>query len=493
MDSFFSFSEQFIDVTQPQQNFNHVNSLYKHLLTQRTLPKVGWNDSQIEHFLSLISQMDTNNFDTNVGIGEREGRIFSPLVSKRNYYLSHGIGRSGNLLDTQPKAAGCSLLHALTDPLVLHAIKLAGGVSIKKAMFVPMCTGMTLSLVMTYLACENRASKKKGKYVVWSRIDQKSCFKSIFDAGLEPIILEQIYQRDIKYDEKSTKQCGVHSDNYDALTTDLVLLEKHLSERGDEIVCVLSTTSCFAPRLPDRIIEIAKLCEKYKVPHVINNAYGIQSRKIMAQISTACQSGRIDAIVQSTDKNFLVPVGGAIISGPKSDILDQIGKFYSGRGAISNLIDLFITLVSMGETGWLKILKEREDLVEYFEVSIEKAAKSHGEKLLKTKRNDISFTMTLDQFKNPTEIGSKLFYRNVSGPRVVARSDKSNSIKIIENPLYEWKFKGFGAHTDDYPHSYLTMACAIGITKEEIDQFFDRLNTILTKSEKVKISQEHVE
>lgn len=41
--------------------------------------------------------MDTNNFIDKVGVGERESRIYSGLVEKRNYYMGHGIGRSGEL------------------------------------------------------------------------------------------------------------------------------------------------------------------------------------------------------------------------------------------------------------------------------------------------------------------------------------------------------------------------------------------------------------
>jgi len=41
--------------------------------------------------------MDTNNYDNKIGVGEREGRIFSKIVEKRNFYMGHGIGRSGDV------------------------------------------------------------------------------------------------------------------------------------------------------------------------------------------------------------------------------------------------------------------------------------------------------------------------------------------------------------------------------------------------------------
>jgi len=46
---------------------------------------------------------------------------------------------------------------------------------------------------------------------------------------------------------------------------------------------------------------------------LINNAYGIQSSLIMKQINNGFWNGRVDIWVSSTDKNFLVPVGGSVI------------------------------------------------------------------------------------------------------------------------------------------------------------------------------------
>jgi hypothetical protein len=47
--------------------------------------------------------MDSNNFENNVGVGEREARVFSPLVARRHFRLAHGIGRSGDIAAEQPK------------------------------------------------------------------------------------------------------------------------------------------------------------------------------------------------------------------------------------------------------------------------------------------------------------------------------------------------------------------------------------------------------
>jgi len=45
---------------------------------------------------------------------------------------------------------------------------------------------------------------------------------------------------------------------------------------AENIVAVLSTTSCFAPRAADSVVELAKLCRSRGIGHVINNAYGVQ-------------------------------------------------------------------------------------------------------------------------------------------------------------------------------------------------------------------------
>ena len=64
----------------------------------------------------------------------------------------------------------------------------------------------------------------------------------------------------------------------DQLRTDVAGIQREIETRGpDSIVAVLSTTSCFAPRAADRLVEIARLCKEQDVAHVINNAYGVQA------------------------------------------------------------------------------------------------------------------------------------------------------------------------------------------------------------------------
>jgi O-phospho-L-seryl-tRNASec:L-selenocysteinyl-tRNA synthase len=57
------------------------------------LPDEGLDEITIENFLLKIASMDSNNGPNHIGVGEREGRIYSSIVKRINYGLVHGIGR----------------------------------------------------------------------------------------------------------------------------------------------------------------------------------------------------------------------------------------------------------------------------------------------------------------------------------------------------------------------------------------------------------------
>jgi len=76
---------------------NSRKNLINNIISNRTLPDEGLDELTIENFLSFIASMDSNNGINHVGVGEREGRIFSKIVNKINYGLIHGIGRYINI------------------------------------------------------------------------------------------------------------------------------------------------------------------------------------------------------------------------------------------------------------------------------------------------------------------------------------------------------------------------------------------------------------
>ena len=84
-------------LSQGAEELRRRETLVRVLLSQRSLPAEGWPSGAIESFLGELSAMDSNNFSGGVGAGEREGRVWSPLVRARHWGLAHGIGRSGDV------------------------------------------------------------------------------------------------------------------------------------------------------------------------------------------------------------------------------------------------------------------------------------------------------------------------------------------------------------------------------------------------------------
>lgn len=171
----------------------------------------------------------------------------------------------------------------------------------------------------------------------------------------------------------------------DELRTDLGAVERKIQELGAEsVLCVHSTTSCFAPRVPDRSASSGFRPEalnsftlglfpqaggaRRHVRQVRCSAHSEQRvRRAGVQVhapdpagtgataprSSCCRAstshqgaaealswdlllqgarvGRIDAFVQSLDKNFLVPVGGAVIAGFDESFVQEISRMYPGE------------------------------------------------------------------------------------------------------------------------------------------------------------------
>lgn len=224
-------------------------------------------------------------------------------------------------------------------------------------------------------------------------------------------------------------------------------------------------------------------CKEHSIPHVINNAYGLQSSKSCHLINTACRVGRVDAIIQSTDKNLLVPVGGSIITSPSKEFVEHVAKTYPGRASISPLLDVFITLLHMGKQKMKAMLAQRKQVYKYMRQELAKWAKAHGEKVLDISHNTISIAVTVDSLAqtaddDPTMLGAMLFNRCVSGTRIV-HPGVTKTIGPVE-------FQGYGSHCDKYPHTYFTAAAAIGVTKAEVDLFVSRLTKAMREIKKRK-------
>ncbi|XP_063694910.1 O-phosphoseryl-tRNA(Sec) selenium transferase-like [Bolinopsis microptera] len=442
-------------IEQGCSSLRSADNATKHLIEQRRLPQRGWSDLNIKRCINEMALMDSNNFDGNVGAGEREGRVYSELVKQKNCYLSHGMGRSGDIAANQPKAAGSALMCRITEGLVLDVLKSSGCTNTKSCVVLPVATGMALLTSLLYL----RQCNPNGSVVIWPRIDQGTCVKTPQTAGCQLEVVEPLLEGD-------------------SLVTDVGRIEELLRHHGDKVLCVMSTTSCFAPRTPDKLVHIAELCKRYNTAHLVNNAYGIQCTRCMGLLNTASLNGRVDLYVQSLDKNFMVPVGGSIVAGFTKEIISSLSQSYPGRGSSAPILDLFITLLSMGREGFFQLLEERNKVYTKLKRKLEEVASVYGERVLETPNNQISlaFTLTPSNYKENcklTEIGSKLFTRNVTGARVVTCSGSKTVGKIT---LQKW-----GSHSNNYPTPYITFAAAVGMTEADVDKLVDKFGQILAK------------
>lgn len=150
----------------------------------------------------------------------------------------------------------------------------------------------------------------------------------------------------------------------------------------------------------------------------------------------------------------------------------------------------------MGMNGYKRLLKERTSVLETFPERLRAVAEKHGERILVCPNNTVSFGLTLDGLARPkeedeldenytqstakeiTSFGAMLFSRCVSGTRVVPRSQLKN--------IGGQDFIGFGSSTNEYPHAYMTAACAIGVSIFEIEEFYVRLDKTLTEFKRKK-------
>lgn len=341
--------------------------------------------------------------------------------------------------------------------------------NLKDAIVLPVATGMSLHLCFTALRRRENAvvfpkSTRRTK-IIWLRIDQKTCLKAILNASHEPA-------RDVVVVE-----CVV-DDETRSVSSDLTALVDVLERDAAQTLCVVSTTSCFAPRVPDDVVRVAALCKAYGVGHVVNNAYGLNCSKTCHAINEAVRVGRVDAVVQSTDKNLMVPVGGSIVASPDSCLLhDFVATSYAGRASASPIVDVFVTLLQMGSKGFVRLRRNRIQLAKtVFTNRLQTLVKTLNAldiglfELWADPRNTISFAVlcpTAWSGAEATLFGAMLFKRGVSGARMIV-PNATNKIEHLEFPSY-------GSSTNAFVRPYFTLACAIGTTPEDVELLVARV------------------
>ncbi|KJP88265.1 O-phosphoseryl-tRNA(Sec) selenium transferase [Plasmodium fragile] len=389
-----------------KQTLNRKENTLWNILNYGRVPNEGLNEITIMNILHQISSQNLCNSEKNVKIGERENRIYSALVRNKYIGFGHGIGRSGNLDDVQPKSAGNSILAKATTSFVKDLIKSFGIKGCEDVYILPYATGMCLSTCLLY----TKKEREKGEYVIISRIDHKTCYKCIDFCALKYLVVDMVYK-----DEE--------------LFTNLNEIEKLIQTYGEKICCVMSVTSSYAPRNSDDVVKIAHICKRYNVPHIINNAFGLQCTYLCKEIQKCFESkGRVDFVVQSCDKNFLVPVNGGIVFSSDKKKMKELKKHYPGRTPVHAYLDLFITLLELGKKKILNLRKEREENFVWLQEKVYTLCSKYNLSLIKASKNKISMAINLNELykichvvtpQSITLLGSLLFYRNVTGHRVI--------------------------------------------------------------------------
>ena len=402
----------------------------KVLFEQKSMPKKGWSDNQIEFLLHILSNMDTDKDDKASRVGEREARIASSLHLNTSAGFCHGIGRSGFLTAPQPKAPGGSIMYELTNYLASNFLKKFGLPNIKKAIIVPLCTGMSLAL------CLGALKPKKKTTIIVPQIDHKSLIKSIDLMGIrQKTVPGKIFGDAVR-----------------------IPMEDIKNNLDDECFGVISLTSFFPPRENDEIKEISKFAKENDLIHIVINAYGVQSPEWMKFIRAGIDAGRIDVIIQSTDKNILTPVGGAILASPDEDTIDAISQAYAGRASATPVVNALISMLSLGIEGYQKLLDDQSKNRELLKNLLENVATKLNEKILDV-FNPVAVAMTLNKLKNDQlfALGGALYNLRVRGPRVYNPSENV-----------------FGTCCSTYKTPYIVMNAAIGASEDDIKNAVER-------------------
>lgn len=489
------------------------------ILDDQQFPNEGLNDVSVMYILNSLSTANLCNGEKTVKIGERECRTFSGLVRNKYFGFDHGVGRSGNLNDAQPKSASNSLISKLTSHFLKDLIRNFGIKGCNDVAILPYATGMSLS---TCLLCFKRW-RKGSEYVIISRMDHKTCYKCVDFCNLKYFVVDHIFE-----DEE--------------LTTDVKKIEELIKEYGEKICGVMTATSIYAPRNCDNMLKVSQICKKYDIPHLVNNAFGLQCTFLCKEIQKCYEcEGRIDFVVQSCDKNFLVPVGGGIVFSCDKKKIEQLKKSYPGRAPISAYLDLFITLLQLGKNEILRMRREREANYNWLIEKTKLICAKYNLELIKTSRNKLSIAVNLNELykytgmKNPKIIqliGSMLFYRNVTGHRVICsplllhislmkraqqivltnsqkqekefnnihnsheqnvkeEEIKTSNVDVNVTAIYEKMnasntviigentFPNFGPSCSVYPFSYIAFSCVIGMKREELEQFLQKFDNVL--------------
>ncbi len=410
-------------------SLNENIKIINNILEQRTIPEEGISEEHIQFLLRILSFMDTDKDPNVIQIGEREARVLTRIQKESVFNFCHGVGRSGNLIDPQPKAPGASIMYKLTNQILESFLKKLG---LKvKAIATPIATGMSIGLALS-------AARKRYKVdsVIYPYAAHKSPIKATSFIGLRMRLVETVLDGDKVY-------------------VPVEDIEKAIDKEKNPVV--LSTLTFFPPRESDNIVEISKICEEKDIPHIINAAYALQNFYYIEKLKKSLKY-RVDAIISSSDKNLFTPIGGGIIYTKNEEFLKEISLSYPGRASANPIANILISLLYLGFKNYINLMKTQKKCKKILDDGLNEIAKKKGEKVLNVE-NPISSAITV---KNPIDVAGKLYNLRITGPRGVNRKDKFGTCYLGE-----------------YPYDYLVVNAAIGVKEEDILRVLEKLNEII--------------
>jgi O-phospho-L-seryl-tRNASec:L-selenocysteinyl-tRNA synthase len=168
----------------------------------------------------------------------------------------------------------------------------------------------------------------------------------------------------------------------------------------------------------------------------------------------------LDAVLQSSDKNFLAPVGASIVVTTKKEFIDSIADTYAGRATAAPVTQTLAALLAIGLDTYKDLRKEQLDNKTLLEEKMTEIAEKLDQRVLSV-WNPVACAITMDGL-DVREIAARLYNARVTGPRAVEKG-------------------AIGSSVENYPHSYIVMNAAIGASKTDVETATAKLDIEASK------------
>ncbi|KAI0989281.1 hypothetical protein GJ496_008123 [Pomphorhynchus laevis] len=321
------------------------------LLTEAKWPEEPLGPYMIKQIFRQLAIRDSNNFKNSCGVGEREGRIHCEIVKERNFYLAHGIGRSGQIDEIQPKAIGSSIMSRLSNRIVFQA----------------------LNLFFENDGCTSYIGERRG------------CSVSVSDSIIMPVDIDMctwLCVRTLKPERVVLIDYPGDIDKHSKDVEDTHLMLILNSTKQTCLKTINIRESNWSSEASKEIVQNSiVVCTKRSLNTVCINSDG---ESWLQTVLTLCEVNSAHCILESVDQRCLIkgdylvvmcsagvcccsPItGGSIVfsTGDSSSTwLAKLKKAYPGRATAQFHIDCLVSLLEMGRIKYRQMLSDRQKYV----------------------------------------------------------------------------------------------------------------------------------